>query len=55
MDKENVLIIGAGGAGKELLGLLDSNKLISQQYNCIGFIDDDEEKRGNCIRNNLSQ
>ena len=50
MNKENVLIVGAGGAGKELLGLLESNKLISGQYNCVGFIDDDEGKKGDKIR-----
>jgi len=45
INKVNTLIIGAGGAGEELIKeLLHKDK--SYNYNIIGFIDDDDKKLG---------
>lgn len=46
MDKENCMIIGAGGAGIELLEQLGKHNFL---YNVVGFIDDDISKQGDFI------
>ncbi len=46
-NKINTLIVGAGGAGKELIEELYKKVY---DYNIIGFIDDDDEKQGVFIR-----
>lgn len=49
MNKENTIIIGAGGAGEELLEEL-THKDKSYNYDIIGFIDDDDKKQGKFIK-----
>jgi FlaA1/EpsC-like NDP-sugar epimerase len=43
----NTIIIGAGGAGQELIDELLKNKY---EYSIVGFIDDDKYKKGKIIR-----
>jgi len=43
VDKEDVLILGAGWSGKTLCNLLESKV---SPYRVVGFLDDDPEKRG---------
>ena len=50
MNKEKTIIIGAGGAGEELLEELLHNKK-SYDYDIIGFIDDNDEIQGKFIKN----
>ncbi len=45
--KENLIIIGAGGAGKEIARGLDGERHLG--YNIIGFLDDDTRKIGRTI------
>lgn len=45
--RENVLIIGAGDVGEMLLRELDKNG--HQDYQVVGFVDDDEAKHGRTI------
>ena len=40
-----ILIVGAGGAGRELYSILDGNN----NFELIGYLDDDEKKRGMTI------
>jgi FlaA1/EpsC-like NDP-sugar epimerase len=49
MDLERVIIVGAGGAGQELLGELRKNIHNYPNYEFIGFVDDSEEKIGTII------
>ena len=49
MNKEKTIIIGAGGAGEELLEeLIHKDK--SYNYDIIGFIDDNDNKQGKFIK-----
>ena len=46
---ENIIIIGAGGMGKDVLWtIIDYNKEF-KKYNVIGFLDDNYTKHGNTI------
>ena len=45
--RENVLIIGAGDVGEMLLRELNKNGL--DNYNVVGFIDDDDAKQGRSL------
>ncbi|MFC2128928.1 polysaccharide biosynthesis protein [Bacteroidota bacterium] len=48
MNREKTIIIGAGGAGEELLEeLIQKDKFYN--YNIIGFIDDDDKKKNRFI------
>ena len=47
MVREKTVIIGAGGAGRELLEELNKS---SYKFDVIGFVDDDDEKQGVFIR-----
>lgn len=44
MEKKRVLIVGAGLAGKELLGELEKKR--KKYYQVVGFVDDDLKKQG---------
>ena len=45
--KENLIIIGAGRAGKEIASGMDSERHLG--YNIVGFLDDDTDKIGRTI------
>lgn len=49
LDPKEVLILGAGSFGKEILDCLDQINSIQPTYKCIGFLDDDEKN----IKTNL--
>ena len=36
----DLVIIGAGGVGREMLSLVEEINLNSFTYNCLGFLDD---------------
>ncbi len=42
---KEVLILGAGSFGEEILDCMDEINCIQPTYKCIGFLDDDEKKR----------
>jgi sugar O-acyltransferase (sialic acid O-acetyltransferase NeuD family) len=46
MKKEKLVIIGAGGSGKDILATLLRCNKISQKYKILGFLDDDESLIG---------
>ena len=48
-NKENTLIVGAGGAGKELFQELKRDEASSKKYEFEGFIDDDITKKGTYV------
>jgi len=48
--RENLIIIGAGRAGKEIARGIDSESHMG--YNIIGFLDDDPDKKGRTIEIN---
>jgi len=48
VNKKNVLIYGAGEAGKQLANSLKKNP----QFKVVGFLDDDKKKK-NLFRNNF--
>ncbi len=50
MARKNLVIIGAGGLGKEILWLLEENNKIADEWNILGFIDraHDHRVRPNC-------
>lgn len=43
---KNILIIGAGDLGKEVVWLIEDINKVSPQYLILGFLDDDETKFG---------
>ena len=50
LDPKEVLILGAGSFGEEILDCLDQINSIQPTYKCIGFLDDDEKKWKNKLR-----
>jgi len=46
---ERILIIGAGGFGREVLWTINDCNKIKEDYSVIGFIDDDESLQGKTI------
>ena len=43
---KNIVIIGAGGFGREVADTIRAINKVSREYNIIGFIDDDESLKG---------
>ncbi len=46
---KNIIILGTGGNSIDILDAINEINLISQQYNCIGFLDDDISKKDSNI------
>ena len=44
---KNIIILGTGGNSIDILDAINEINLISKKYNCIGFLDDDENLHGN--------
>jgi len=49
LSMKNLVIIGAGGFGREVAWLVERINRINPTWNLIGFIDDDEKLHGNII------
>lgn len=45
MEKKDIVIIGAGGLGREILWLLEENNKRREDWNVMGFIDSDLRSR----------
>ena len=43
---KDIVIVGAGGFGKEVAWLIEDINKVNDQWNIIGFIDDNEEMQG---------
>lgn len=43
-NKNNLVIIGAGGLGREIYSWFSQSNKYIENYNCLGFIDDDSSK-----------
>ncbi len=43
---KNIVIIGAGDFGREVIWLLEDINKVSPQYVILGYVDDDEKKQG---------
>jgi sugar O-acyltransferase (sialic acid O-acetyltransferase NeuD family) len=48
--QKDLIILGAGGTGEDVLDWLEESTSPGSGYRCIGFLDDDEEKRGSKLR-----
>lgn len=48
---KSVVIVGAGGFGREVLEIFKDQNKISQTWNMLGFIDENEELHGKIINN----
>jgi sugar O-acyltransferase (sialic acid O-acetyltransferase NeuD family) len=51
MDKKKLVIIGAGGLGREVLFLLQDLNAKTDYYNILGFIDNTPELKGKTVNN----
>ena len=49
-QKQNVIILGAGGTGGDVLDWLEETGPLGARYCCDGFLDDDELKWGSQLR-----
>jgi len=49
-QKQNVIILGAGGTGGDVLDWLEEAGPLGATYCCTGFLDDDERKWGSKLR-----
>jgi len=49
MERKNVVIVGAGGFGREVLWQLSEINYCTEQYNILGFIDDTLSMQGKKI------
>lgn len=46
---KNIIILGTGGNSIDILDAINEINLITKQYNCIGFLDDDVSKKDSNI------
>jgi len=46
---KDIIIIGAGGFGREVAWLIEDINRFKEQWNIIGFVDDNKEIQGKCI------
>ena len=46
---KKIIILGTAGNSVDILDAINEINLISKKYQCIGFLDDDIEKKGNSI------
>ena len=49
MERKDLVLIGAGGFGREVLWQLSESDVVTQMYNIIGFVDDTPELQGKLI------
>jgi len=49
MRKKDIAIVGAGGFGREVLWQLRDADSLAEQYNVLGFVDDDPELLGKTL------
>ncbi len=43
---KRVTVVGAGGFGREVIEIFNDQNKINKQWEILGFVDDDEDKRG---------
>lgn len=44
---KNIVIVGAGGLGREVAWLIEDINQVKQEWNILGYLDDDETVQGN--------
>ena len=47
--KKDIVIIGAGGFGREIAWLIEDINKVKNEWNIVGFVDDDESVQGKDI------
>jgi len=51
MKKTDLVVYGAGGMGREVMWLIESNPAYNEKYNILGYVDDLERLQGASVNN----
>ena len=46
MSKTDLVVLGSGGFGREVMWLIETNPKLIEKYSILGYVDDSAEKQG---------
>lgn len=53
MNKTDLVVLGSGGCGREIMWMIENSKSCQEKYNVLGFVDDSKDLQGTCVNGNM--